>query len=101
MREPLRHRRIHLNHEIYCAEVSTMSETTGDVHRKFEPRPDAAKLTGHSDELPHGVSKGVDYEPHPEKSISLSAEHESVKRRILNLYSGSASKDDMEGIFVL
>jgi hypothetical protein len=74
-----------------------MAETTQELHRNFEPQPDPKSLTGHGDDLPHGVSKDVDYEPHPDKSLPLSSEQQSVVQHILNLYSGSASEEDMRG----
>ncbi|KAL9591738.1 MAG: hypothetical protein Q9179_007419, partial [Wetmoreana sp. 5 TL-2023] len=38
----------------------------------------------------------VDYTPHPEKSIKIPPEREAIVKAITNLYSGSASKKDME-----
>lgn len=74
-----------------------MPLTTSDVHEKFEPTPNAQALTGQSEEAsPRNVSKDVDYEPHPELSIDVSPEHESIIKRITNLYSGSSSEDDMK-----
>ena len=61
---------------------------TEALHTKHEPRPDAQQLTGHD-------SKAVDYEPHPEKSLKISPEHEAIVRSITNLYSGSSSEIDM------
>lgn len=74
-----------------------MAETTESLHRNFELKPDAKVLTGHVGDLPEGVSKDVDYEPHPEKSIPLSQEHQAIVQHILNLYGGSASEEDMQG----
>ena len=67
-----------------------MSHTAHHIHEQFEPRPDAHKLAG-------DVNGKVDYEPHPEKSIKISNEHEQIMQKIVNLYSGSASEDDMQG----
>jgi hypothetical protein len=75
-----------------------MAQTTGDIHRNFEPRPDAQALTGHADDLPRGVSKDGDYEPRPENSLPLSVEQDSIVKHILNLYCGSASEEDMQGL---
>ncbi|KAL9100490.1 MAG: hypothetical protein Q9163_004145 [Psora crenata] len=60
----------------------------------YEPRPDPQSLTSNPDPSKNS-STGVDYEPHPEHSIKISAEHESIIKRITNLYSGSASEEDM------
>ena len=74
---------------------TTMVETTEQLHERYEPAPDSQKLTGDSD-VPRNVSKDVDYEPHPERSISISSEHEQIIKHITNLYSGSASEADMQ-----
>lgn len=71
--------------------------STQDLHDKFEPKPDAQALTSHSEGTRRGVSKDVDYEPHPEKSVNISPEHEKIIEHILNLYGGSASEEDMQG----
>ena|ERR1700712_781903 len=60
-----------------------------------EPRPDAQALTGNPDPSKNS-STGVDYEPHPEHSVPLSKEKQHIVDCICNLYSGSASKQDME-----
>ena len=74
-----------------------MAETTADLHKKFEPTPDSQALTGSNDGgLPRNVSKDVDYEPHPEQSLEVSAEHQSIIKHITNLYSGSCSEEDMK-----
>lgn len=67
-----------------------MAHTAHHIHEQFEPRPDAQKLTG-------DANGDVDYEPHPEKSIKISTEHQQIMQKIINLYSGSASEDDMQG----
>ncbi|KAI4239727.1 MAG: hypothetical protein L6R40_005472 [Gallowayella cf. fulva] len=60
-----------------------------------EPRPDPQALT-HNDSNPsQNAPTDVDYTPHPEKSIPVSAERQEIVRKITNLYSGSASEDDM------
>ena len=61
---------------------------TENLHRSHEPCPDPQELTGHP-------GKAVDYEPHPEKSLKIPSEHESIVKAITNLYSGSASEKDM------
>ena len=61
----------------------------------YEIRPDTQKLT-HNDSNPsQNAPTGVDYEPHPEKSLQISPEHEQIVRHITNLYSGSANETDM------
>ncbi|KAI9848028.1 MAG: hypothetical protein M1837_001130 [Sclerophora amabilis] len=57
-----------------------------------EPNPDPQGLTSNP---PHNSSSGVDYTPHPEKSISISPRRESIVKSICSLYSGSASEEDM------
>ncbi|KAH8628600.1 hypothetical protein IG631_15857 [Alternaria alternata] len=61
---------------------------------EFEKRPDPVALTHNADESQNS-SSGVDYEPHPENSIKLNPEREKIVQSICNLYSGSASEDDM------
>ena len=63
------------------------------LQENYEPRPDPQSLT--SNPL-HNSSTGVDYEPHPEKSIKIPPERERIVRSITNLYSGSASEEDMQ-----
>ncbi|KAI9818245.1 MAG: hypothetical protein M1832_004461 [Thelocarpon impressellum] len=60
--------------------------------QSYEIRPDPQDLMSNPG---HNSSTGVDYEPHPERSVPLSAAHERIVRSICNLYSGSASEDDM------
>lgn len=74
-----------------------MQTSTQDLHDRFEPKPDVQALTGHSGDVPRSVSKDVDYEPHPDKSVSISPEHDKIMKHILNLYGGSASEEDMQG----
>jgi len=64
------------------------------LENDFEKRPDPVALTQNPDTAQNS-SSGVDYEPHPEKSIKLSPEREKIVQAICNLYSGSASKEDM------
>lgn len=63
--------------------------TTNELHTQYEPHPDPKELTGKN------VSD-VDYEPYPEKSQKISPEHEQIIKHITNLYSGTASEDDMQ-----
>lgn len=60
----------------------------------FEKRPDPVALTQNPDPSKNSAS-GVDYEPYPDKSIPLEPEREKIVKSICNLYSGSASEEDM------
>jgi len=71
-----------------------MTLTTQDLHDQFEPRPDAQQLTGDDDR--RNVSADVDYEPHPEKSMEISEEHQQIVNHITSLYCGSSSEADMQ-----
>jgi len=65
---------------------------------KYEHRPDPQALTGHDPTGPnaHLNSKtGVDYEPHPERSMQVSPVRQEIIKRITSLYSGSASTKDI------
>jgi hypothetical protein len=64
------------------------------LESEFEKRPDPVALTQNADPSQNS-SSGVDYEPHPEKSIKLEPERERIVQAICNLYSGSASEEDM------
>ncbi|KAL9062962.1 MAG: hypothetical protein Q9157_008507 [Trypethelium eluteriae] len=59
------------------------------IPQNYEQRPDPQLLTGDNEGQ-------VDYEPHPNQSISVSQEHEHIVKCITNLYSGSASEEDMK-----
>ncbi|RDW78714.1 uncharacterized protein DSM5745_05566 [Aspergillus mulundensis] len=59
------------------------------------PHPDQRGVEPHP-APPRNINGNVDYEPHPENSISISPERAEIQRHILSLYAGSASKDDME-----
>ena len=72
-----------------------MAESTQSLHDKYEPIPDTSELTG-ARGGEGNISKGVDYEPYPEKSLKVSPEHQNVIDSIGRLYSGSCSKQDME-----
>ena len=63
------------------------------LQKKYEQRPDPQALTSNP---PKNSSSGVDYEPHPESSIKVSASREHIIKCITNLYSGSASEEDMQ-----
>ena len=62
---------------------------------EYEKRPDPVELT-HNPDPSKNSSTGVDYEPYPEKSIQLEPERERIVQSICNLYSGSASEEDMQ-----
>ncbi|MCJ1386937.1 hypothetical protein MMC17_010066 [Xylographa soralifera] len=63
---------------------------------EYEIRPDPVALTHNNDDPSQNAESGVDYEPYPEKSLPISAEHDKILKAITSLYSGSASKEDME-----
>ena len=64
------------------------------LENDFEKRPDPVALTHNTDESQNS-SSGIDYEPHPESSIKLEPARERIVQSICNLYSGSASEEDM------
>jgi len=64
------------------------------LENDYEKRPDHVSLTQNPDPSQNS-STGVDYEPHPEQSIKLDSEREKIVQSICNLYSGSASEEDM------
>ncbi|KAL8709198.1 MAG: hypothetical protein Q9220_006078 [cf. Caloplaca sp. 1 TL-2023] len=72
-----------------------MTSRAQNIQDNFEPRPDPQSLTSNPD-ASQNSSSGVDYEPHPESSIKVSPERERIVKAITSLYSGSASKEDME-----
>ena len=65
------------------------------LEEKYEKRVDPQALTANPDPSQNS-SSGVDYEPHPEHSIKLEPEREKIVQSICNLYSGSASEEDMQ-----
>lgn len=66
-----------------------------ELQDKYEKRPDPRELTSNSDPSQNSAS-GVDYEPHPKNSIKLEPKKHKIVQSICNLYSGSASEDDMQ-----
>ncbi|KAL8952516.1 MAG: hypothetical protein Q9222_001584 [Ikaeria aurantiellina] len=72
-----------------------MASRAQNIQDNFEPRPDPQSLTSNPD-ASQNSSSGVDYEPHPESSIKVSPEREKIVKSITSLYSGSASKEDMQ-----
>ncbi|MCJ1360584.1 MAG: hypothetical protein MMC33_010592 [Icmadophila ericetorum] len=65
----------------------------------YEIRPDPQDLTTDKGPFTPSSDQGhpeVDYEPYPEKSVPLSPEQEKIVKAITSLYSGSASREDME-----
>jgi hypothetical protein len=76
----------------------TMS--TASLHENYEPNPDPHSLTSPSSDTkqdrPQNVSKDVDYEPHPEKSIPVSPAQQEIINKITSLYSAQASESNMD-----
>ena len=68
---------------------SSRAET---LMQTYEKRPNPVELAPNQD--PNSDDK-VDYEPHPEESITLEPERQRIVESICNLYSGSASEADM------
>jgi hypothetical protein len=66
------------------------------VQDKYEKRPDPIALTQNQEDPSQNASSGVDYEPHPEKSIAIEPAQQRIVEAICSLYSGSASEDDMQ-----
>ena len=63
---------------------------------KYEIRPDAQGLTRDTTDSSLEPTADVDYEPHPERSVPISSENQRIVQSITGLYSGSASKADMD-----
>ncbi|KAL4788106.1 hypothetical protein BJX76DRAFT_353662 [Aspergillus varians] len=59
------------------------------------PHPDQRSVEPHPGP-PRNINGDVDYEPHPENSIPISPARKEIQKRILSLYDGSASEDDMK-----
>ncbi|KAI6082247.1 hypothetical protein F4821DRAFT_281992 [Hypoxylon rubiginosum] len=59
------------------------------------PHPDQRDVEPHPDK-PRNVSGDVDYTPHPDQSVPISPSRKIIQQKILNLYGGSASEDDMK-----
>ncbi|KAG9591084.1 hypothetical protein KCU77_g6701, partial [Aureobasidium melanogenum] len=66
------------------------------VPQTYEIRPDPQALTGNKEDPSQNAPTGVDYEPHPEKSIKLEPEREKIVKSICALYSGGASEELMQ-----
>jgi len=76
--------------------MATPNKTLGqELQDKYEIRPDPQALTGHSD-ASQNSSTGVDYEPHPEKSIKLEPAQQKLVDSICKLYSNGANETDMQ-----
>ncbi|CAD0092257.1 unnamed protein product [Aureobasidium vineae] len=65
------------------------------VPQSYEIRPNPQALTANKEDPSQNASTGVDYEPHPEKSIKLEPEREKIVKSICALYSGGASEELM------
>ena len=72
-----------------------MASRAETIQQHHEPRPDPQSLTSNPD-ASQNASTGVDYEPHPDQSIKVSPDREKIVKSITNLYSGSASEEDMQ-----
>ncbi|KAI1336983.1 hypothetical protein F5Y15DRAFT_391925 [Xylariaceae sp. FL0016] len=59
------------------------------------PHPDQRGLEPHP-ARPRNVDGEVDYVPHPEKLIDVSSSRKEIQQKIIKLYCGSASEEDME-----
>ena len=70
--------------------------TAEALRSQYEIRPDPQALTHNHQDPSQNSSTDVDYEPHPEKSLKVSPEHEKIVKAITSLYSGSASEEDMQ-----
>ena len=73
----------------------TLTPRAKALQDKYEQRPDPVALTSNPDPS-QNTSSGVDYEPHPEKSIPISENQDAIVKAICRLYSGSASEEDMQ-----
>ena len=60
-----------------------------------EPRLDPQSLTSNRTDPSQNAPTNVDYTPHPGSSIKVSEERAEIVKKITNLYSGSASEEDM------
>ena len=67
-----------------------------NLQSEHEIRPDTQSLTHNQDDPSANASSGVDYTPHPDRSVPMSPENEKILKSITALYSGSASREDME-----
>ncbi len=59
------------------------------------PHPDQRGVEPHPDR-PRNVNGEVDYEPHPDQSIPISASRKAIQQKIINLYCGRASEENMK-----
>jgi hypothetical protein len=76
--------------------IKTTTMPDPSVPQSYEIRPDPQALTGNKEDPSQNASTGVDYEPHPEKSIKLEPEREKIVQSICALYSGGASEELMQ-----
>ncbi|KAH7138513.1 hypothetical protein B0J11DRAFT_574486 [Dendryphion nanum] len=75
----------------------TSSHPQGEaLQAEYEIRPDPVALTHNDRDPSQNTSSGVDYEPHPENSIPIDNKRKQIVQSICNLYSGSASEEDMQ-----
>lgn len=71
----------------------TVTFAMSDNPKQYEPHPDPQGLTS---KLSAEPKLDIDYEPYPERSVKIDADREKVLKSICNLYSGSASEEDMQ-----
>ncbi|KAI9746389.1 MAG: hypothetical protein M1818_000102 [Claussenomyces sp. TS43310] len=72
--------------------TSTNHQDDAQYH---EPHPNPQASTSNPDPT-QTSSSGVDYEPHPERSLPLPPARQKIVDCITTLYSGSASEEDMQ-----
>ena len=84
-----------LHAEYISPSISNMTSAQ-ILQDKYEIRPDPQTLTHNTSDPAQNSKTDVDSEPHPEQSVPTSAENEKIVNAITSLYSGSASKEDME-----
>lgn len=65
------------------------------MQQNYEKRPNPTEVTSNKDPSQNS-SSGVDYEPHPQNSIQIEPGRQEIVKKITNLYSGSASEEDMQ-----
>ncbi|KAI0019152.1 hypothetical protein F4780DRAFT_747906 [Xylariomycetidae sp. FL0641] len=59
------------------------------------PHPDQRGVEPHP-ERPRNINGDVDYVPHPEKLLDVPPGRKAIQQKIINLYCGSASEEDMK-----
>lgn len=59
------------------------------------PHPDQHGVEPHPDR-PRNVDGTVDYAPHPDSSLQISPSRGIIQQKIINLYCGQASEENMQ-----